>query len=79
MDVPQWPFRGPKALPEFLAAIEASGHSLSSYWGYWVSQSGVARMSGASMELKVILEVLHHALTFDCLDVSNLSSFELMA
>eukprot|EP00974_Lingulodinium_polyedra_P030863 2970366-Lingulodinium_polyedra.AAC.1 len=31
------------------------------------------------MELKVILDVMHHALTFDCLDVSNLASFELMA
>eukprot|EP00974_Lingulodinium_polyedra_P009090 868683-Lingulodinium_polyedra.AAC.1 len=31
------------------------------------------------MELKVILDAMHHALTFDCLDVLNLASFELMA
>ena len=79
VDDPRWPFRGPKALAEFLGAVDSSGMSLTAYWGYWVEQSGVARLSGCSLELKVILEVLHHALVFDRLDVTNLASFELMA
>ena len=79
VDVEDWPFEGPKALVEFLAAVVSSGHSLSSYWGFWVAQSGVSRGSAVSQELKNIVEVLHHALVFDALDVSNLASFELLS
>ncbi|CAK0806818.1 unnamed protein product, partial [Prorocentrum cordatum] len=79
VDVDDWPFEGPKALVEFLAAVVSSGHSLSSYWGFWVAQSGVARASAVAQELKNIVEVLHRALVFDALDVSNLASFELLS
>ncbi|CAK0814760.1 unnamed protein product, partial [Prorocentrum cordatum] len=77
--VEDWPFEGPRALVEFLAAVVSSGHSLSLYWGFWVAQSGVSRGSAVAQELKNIVEVLHHALVFDALDVSNLASFELLS
>ena len=57
----------------------ASGLSQTARCGYWVEQSGVARQSGCSLELKVILEVTHHVLAFDRPDVTNLASFELLA
>ncbi|CAK0862369.1 unnamed protein product, partial [Prorocentrum cordatum] len=79
VDVGDWPFEGPKALVEFMAAVVSSGQSLSSRLGFWVAQSGVSRGSAVAQELKNIVEVLHHALVFDALDVSNLASFELLS
>ncbi|CAK0906705.1 unnamed protein product, partial [Prorocentrum cordatum] len=79
VDVEDWPFELPKALVGFLAAVVSSGHSLASYWGFWVAQSGVSRASAVAQELKNIEEVLHHALVFDALEVSTLASFELLS
>ncbi|CAK0839441.1 unnamed protein product, partial [Prorocentrum cordatum] len=78
IDIEDWPFRGPKALPEQLAAVLATGLTLTSYWGFWVSESGVSRSAGVALEMRRLLNVLRHRVTHDLLDASNLASFELL-
>ncbi|CAK0878561.1 unnamed protein product, partial [Prorocentrum cordatum] len=78
VDFDDWPFRGPKALPELLAAILATGLTLTSYWGYWVSESGVSRNAAVAQEVRHALNQLHHAVTYDLVDPSNLASLELL-
>ncbi|CAK0788625.1 unnamed protein product [Prorocentrum cordatum] len=78
VDFDDWPFRGPKALPELLAAILATGLTLTSYWGYWASESGVSRNAAVAQEVRHALNQLHHAVTYDLVDPSNLASLELL-
>ncbi|CAK0909779.1 unnamed protein product [Prorocentrum cordatum] len=78
VDFDDWPFRGPRALPELLAAILATGLTLTSYWGYWVSESGVSRNAAVAQEVRHALNQLHHAVTYDLVDPSNLASLELL-
>ncbi|CAK0802318.1 unnamed protein product, partial [Prorocentrum cordatum] len=77
LEISDWPLRGPKALPELLTAVVATGLTLTSYWGFWVSESGVLRNAGVLQEMRRLLNVLHHVVTYDLLDTSNLASFKL--
>ena len=78
---PDWPFRGPtkRAVVELVEAVVASGHTFASYWGYWVNQSGVVRQSAVANEMKVIMDTISYALTYDLVNIANLSSFEMLA
>ena len=74
-----WPFRGPRAMTEFLAGVEATGLDLPSYYGHWQMQSGVHSSAGVALELKNHLEVLRHMLVYDQLNVYSLAGAELLA
>ena len=75
----EWPFRGPRAITEFLNGVEATGLDLPAYYGHWQTQSGVHAASGVALELKNHLEVLRHLLVFDQLNVASLAGAELLA
>jgi len=74
-----WPFRGPRAVVEFLEGIESTGLDLAGYYGHWVRQSGVHPAAGCALELKNLLEVMRHLLLYDQVNVANLAGAELVA
>ncbi|CAK0791021.1 unnamed protein product [Prorocentrum cordatum] len=78
VDFGDWPSWGSRALPELLAAILVTGLTLTSYWGYWVSESRVSRNAVVAQEVRHALNQLHHAATYDLVDPSNLASLELL-
>ncbi|CAK0870115.1 unnamed protein product [Prorocentrum cordatum] len=78
LEISDWTSHGPKALPELPFAVVAIGLTLTSYWGFWVSELGVSRNAGVSQEMRHLLNVLRHAVTFDLSDTSKLASFELV-
>ena len=71
-----WPFSGPRAVKEYLAAIRDGPGDLPSYHLSWVRSSGVAAASAISHEHRALIETLRLGLSKDQLDVSNLASFE---
>lgn len=76
---PDWPLRGPKAVLEFLAGIEAAGLHLPGHYGHWQRQSGVHWQSGAAMEFLNLQDLLRHRIIHDQVDVSNALGAEIAA
>ncbi|CAK0792870.1 unnamed protein product, partial [Prorocentrum cordatum] len=72
-------FRGPKALPEFLASARASGLGIAGYAGHCITNSGIPPGSAAAHEIRLLLEALRHFIEHDQLDVANLAGAELIA
>ena len=73
-----WVFRGPKALPEFLISVRASGLGVAGYANHYISVCGLPPNSSAAHELRVLLEALRHFIEYDQVDVSNLAGAELI-
>lgn len=74
-----WPFRGPKAIVEFLDGIDATGLELAGYCGHWQRRSGIHSQSGAAAEFNNLLELLRHLIVHDQVEVSNLAGAEFAA
>jgi len=71
-----WPLIGPKVVPEFMHSVVAGAGSLTSYHHEWVRRSGVAEISSAAHEHRILVETFRLATSLDQLDLSNLASFE---
>lgn len=53
-----WPFRGPRAVLEFLTGVEQAGGDLANYFGTYVRRSGISDRSAVYHELKCLFEVV---------------------
>jgi hypothetical protein len=71
-----WPFTGPRAVREYLAAIRDGPGDLPTYHLSWLRSSGVSGSGAIVHEHHSLCEALRLALTKDQIDVSNLASFE---
>lgn len=71
-----WPFRGPRAVLEFLTGVEQAGGDLVNYFGTYVRRSGISDRSAVYHDLKCLFEVVRLGVTYDQLDVSNLAAME---
>jgi len=78
-DHPDWPFRGPSAVEEFLHGIDATGLDLAAYHGHWQTTSGVHPAAGCTIEFKNLLEIMRHLLLHDQVNVGTLAGAELIA
>lgn len=68
----------PRTCSEYLQAISAVAESAFSQHLAWVQQSKIPEGSRAIYEDQVLAQILDTAISFDCLQVSNLASFELL-
>ena len=71
-----WGFSGPRAVLEFVKAVQAGPGDLSTYHLAWTRSSGVAPQSAIVHEHRCLCEALRLGLTRDLLDISNLMVFE---
>jgi hypothetical protein len=74
--IPNFPFRGVRAVKEYLSGIVASGYELSTFHGHWVRVSGVTASSGLAIEHSLLMMLLHLLVIFDGMNVYNLASAE---
>lgn len=68
----------PRTCLEYLQAISAVAESAFGQHLAWVQQSKIPEGSRAIYEDQVLAQILDTAISFDCLQVSNLASFELL-
>ena len=74
-----WPIQGPRAVKEFMAVLRAAGYeSFQAYHADWIKRSGVGSQAGVAREHGFLCELLRLGGQWDQVDVSSLSSFELI-
>lgn len=77
--IADWPHRGPRAVVEVLQGIRGAGREVGTFHELWTATSGAHPESHMAWEHKVLLRILQHMVGYDQLDVTNLSSAELLA
>ena len=75
-----WPFpaAAPSAIREVLLAARAAKEELAGFHDYWVRASGVNPDSPVALKHRDLLAILHHMLSFDQLNLGQLSSAEMI-
>ena len=76
---PDWPFQGPRAISELLQSVLAAGVGIAQFHNNWVTKSGVAAGGGLAHEHRHLLDIIGLLVTYDMLDVGNISGAELAA
>ena len=74
-----WPIQGPRASIEVVQAVRDGGLEPSDYHLQWLKNSGTSQYGAAAHELRVLLESMRLAMTYDQVDISNLACFENLA
>ena len=77
--VMDWPHAGPRAILEILSGIRGAGRELATYHDLWMSSNGFHPDHNIAWEHKILLLVLRHLVTYDQIDVTNVSGSELLA
>ena len=74
-----WPFKGPPAIREVLMAARTAREEFAGFHDFWIWASGAKPDSPVAIKRWDLLAVLRHALSFDQLNLGQLSSAEMAA
>ena len=76
---PDWPFPGPSAVKELLAAARAAGEELTGFHDYFLRSSGLNPDHAVAIKHRDLLAIMLHFLNYDQVNAGRLAGMEAMA
>ena len=76
---PDWPFSGPSALKELLAAVRAAGEEIAGFHEYYCRAAGLSHDHPIALRHRDLLGLLYHFVNFDQVNPGELAGCEATA